>query len=428
MARLSRTQKYQDLREQINNDSEALGKTEELNNLQNKLDNIQNNFNSTVTQTVEPVEATKQVETVNPFTEIKTEEVNSNVDPFEDAEDAFNKLLAKLEENNDNATKAVEDLNAFTDPFAQPAINFDGVKVEAEPEVQVIPPVGEPVEVEPAPVEVVEPNQVVEETAKIEEPAKVEDTTVEEPKKEEEEELVNVIDTSTEAIADTMEQIDEELNGKIEPVQDEPVQDESVQDEPVQDEPAKVVEAPVEEKPVEVKPVDTNYVDAALKEVADYNKNDGRKTLDEISDGLIDTIRHPEDNKLNTNKDDEFSNTVSIELDKVLTEISNTQQIQTLKEEKEVVKEEHPVLTKKQDDGIEIKSMEETLAQEALEQTIPFKAETQTIQEVVDEEIEEDDSAPNKILNVILIILIVILIAILGVIVYYILYAKGIIG
>lgn len=383
MARLSRTQKFQDLREQINNDSEALGKTEELNNLQNKLDNIQNNFNSTVAQTVEPVEATKPVESVNAFTETKTEETNLNADPFADAEDSFNKLLAKLEESNDNATKAVESLNTFTDPFAQPAINFDEIKVEPEPEVEVIPPVGKPVEVEPAK----------------EEPAPV----VEEVKKEE---PVNVIDTSTETIADTMEEIDEELNGKVEQVE-----------EPV-----------VQEKPVEVKPVDTNYVDAALKEVNDYNKNDGRKTLDEISDGLIDTIRHPEDNKLNTNKDDEFSNTVSIELDKVLTEISNTQQIQTLKEEKEVVKEEHPVLTKKQDDGIEIKSMEETLAQEALEQTIPFKAETQTIQEVVDEEIEEDDSAPNKILNVILIILIVILIAILGVIVYYILYAKGIIG
>ena len=120
-------------------------------------------------------------------------------------------------------------------------------------------------------------------------------------------------------------------------------------------------------------------------------------------------------------------NTTSINVADVLTE--------TVKQE-EVDPEEfaskmadtisHPVLAKvMEEDVVEIKSLDETIKNDVVDDTIPFD-----INEAKkEEEIEYiDDEKPNKVLNAILIFLIVVLVIILGVILYYILYAKGIIG
>ena len=189
--------------------------------------------------------------------------------------------------------------------------------------------------------------------------------------------------------------------------------------------------------------VNNEYVEGTLAEVEAYNKNDGCQTVEDISKTLIDNIRHNKEEKEAIEAEDEFSNTVSLEIDKVLNELNvdtSTVNLENVLDneiaQKEEIKPEeyadkisdtfeHPVLTKKEEEPIEIMPLEETFKQETIDDTIPF-----VMEDVKNEEEIEyyDDEKPNKILNIFLIILIVILLAILGVIAYYILYAKGIIG
>ena len=181
--------------------------------------------------------------------------------------------------------------------------------------------------------------------------------------------------------------------------------------------------------------MNTEYVNDTLKEVADYNRNEGNKTIEEIPAAVVDAVRHPE--TVNREEsDDEFTNTVTLEIDKVLNEVRNPEEeaaakpVEEAEKAEEPVKEEetfeHPVLTKtaEEDKPVEILPLNETLKMDVIDDTIPFVAEKEN--EI--EEAEEEDSGFSKVINVILVILIVVLIAILGVIVYYILYAKGIIG
>lgn len=253
-----------------------------------------------------------------------------------------------------------------------------------------------------------------------------------------------------------MEDVVQELDGKIEPVTEEedkvdvntveeaveePNEDnvtsqEAEEAQEVSEEPQETAE--VKEEPV-VQEISNEYVDSTLAEVDEYNKQDGRKTVDDISNSIIDEIRHGDEKN-----DKEFSDTVSLEIDKVLSEIGasaapvNVENVlnDTVKPI-EVNPEEfaskmadtikHPVLAKVQgEEPVEIKSLDETLRQDVVDDTIPFVMNDNITEQ---EEIEEyyDDEKPNKVLNVILVILIVILLAILGVIAYYILYAKGII-
>ena len=89
----------------------------------------------------------------------------------------------------------------------------------------------------------------------------------------------------------------------------------------------------------------------------------------------------------------------------------------------------HPVLAKSlEEEPVEIKSMEETFTNNATTSTIAFDNKKLEKEDTSEEDYYYDDDKPNKILNVILIILMIMLVAIIGVIVYYILYAKGVIG
>ncbi len=187
----------------------------------------------------------------------------------------------------------------------------------------------------------------------------------------------------------------------------------------------------------------SSLLDSALKEVKSYNDQAGRASVEQISNDLIDELRH---NKTEDKDDDDFSNTVTLEIDKVLSElnldtISSLKIDEVLEDKKEVepleVKPEdvaekladtiaHPVLAKTlEEEPVEIKSMEETFTNT---NTISLSGKKIEKQEVAEEEYYYDDDKPNKILNVILVILMVMLVAIIGVIVYYILYARGIIG
>ena len=300
-----------------------------------------------------------------------------------------------------------------------------------------------------------------------------------------------------------------EANGTFNYITEEEKVEEPVKEEPV------VVTAPVVE---EVRPVVENasqFINETLAEVNAYNKQEGRQTVDEISPAIINQIRghvdEPKkeepvkeskpaveikptveikeeveeeldaDNIDNISLDDEeFSNTVSLEINKIISELKEEKKMDepidviNVVEKSETVPEvdasnytkpepkvessfianymrdtvetpivvpernneivTNPTLVSEDDDKkdeIEIKNyseVEEEIKNEVtmertLDSTIPFVVGDKDV-----EEEDEEDSASNKLLNVILIVLIVALIAVLGVIVYYILLAKGVIA
>ena len=209
----------------------------------------------------------------------------------------------------------------------------------------------------------------------------------------------------------------------------------------------KIDEPVVEEPSVEPTDVDVNsLLDKTLEEVADYNTQAGRLTVDENLNSLIEDVRHSGVN--DDKEDDEFSNTVTLEIDKVLSEINLEPVVETPAVSVEEVLEKtvevdpidvkrdeaaekladtiaHPVLTKAlEENPIEIKSLDETFTKDiSTTATLSFKK-----NEIAEEEDDYyyDDDKPNKVLNVVLIVLLVIFLIIVGVIVYFLLLAKGI--
>ena len=178
-----------------------------------------------------------------------------------------------------------------------------------------------------------------------------------------------------------------------------------------------------------------SYVNETIKEVSDYNKQNGEQTIGQLTNNMVNEIRHHEEPKETVpefkeptfRNDEDFSNTVSMEISKIMDEIPADR-----KEEVKPVVEEHPVLAKKledkvEEDVVEIKSFneiqaEETLTRDTVSNTIPF-----VVTNDDDDELEEDEEGSNTILNIILIVLIIILVVVLGLIVFYILKTKGIV-
>ena len=191
-----------------------------------------------------------------------------------------------------------------------------------------------------------------------------------------------------------------------------------------------------EEKPIEEIPVDTedevdgtttivngNYLDEALKEANDYNHQEGNKTLDELKDHFYKKEEPKE--KI----DEEFSNTVNLEIDKVLSEVQKdveeakeTKQEEKVEDLNKTAVFEHPVLAKEASDGVEILPMEETLKLDVIDDTIPF-----TALENEEDDDDDEDNGFGKVINIILIILIVVLVVIIGIIGYFLLAANGVI-
>ncbi|MBR2788779.1 MAG: hypothetical protein IKD94_06405 [Erysipelotrichaceae bacterium] len=188
-----------------------------------------------------------------------------------------------------------------------------------------------------------------------------------------------------------------------------------------------------------------SYVNETIQEVSDYNKQNGEQTIGQLTNNMVNEIRHheepretvPEFKQPAFKNDDDFSNTVSMEISKIMDEIPADRKeevkVQPVKtEEVKPVVEEHPVLAQKLEDTIEenvveIKSLneiqaEETLTRDTVSNTIPF-----VVTNDDDDELEEDEEGSNTILNIILIVLIIILVVVLGLIVFYILKTKGII-
>ena len=209
----------------------------------------------------------------------------------------------------------------------------------------------------------------------------------------------------------------------------------------------KIDEPVVEETSVEPSDVDVNsLLDKTLEEVADYNTQAGRLTVDENLNSLIEDVRHGGFN--DDEEDDDFSNTVTLEIDKVLSEINlepvtgptvsldevldNTVEVDPIDAKREKAAEKladtltHPVLTKTLEESpVEIKTLDETFTKD-LSTTATLSFKKNEIAEEDDEDYYYDDDKPNKVLNVVLIVLLVIFLIIVGVIVYFLLLAKGI--
>ena len=209
-----------------------------------------------------------------------------------------------------------------------------------------------------------------------------------------------------------------------------------------------VPELPEANETVETNSVDVNsLLDKTLEEVADYNTQAGRLTVDENLNSLIEDVRHSGVN--DDKEDDEFSNTVTLEIDKVLSEINLEPVVETPAVSVEEVLEKtveidpidvkrdeaaekladtiaHPVLTKALEESpIEIKSLDETFTKDiSTTATLSFKK--NEVAEEEDDDYYYDDDKPNKVLNIVLIVLLVIFLIIVGVIVYFLLLAKGI--
>lgn len=227
------------------------------------------------------------------------------------------------------------------------------------------------------------------------------------------------------------------------------------------------------------------YLNQTMSDVFSYNINNGEQTINTVIDNVVDEVRHgeeksepvedtesievienpvqeeekvdPIDNtywtpfvdtnaELDADKieeepkqeidDEEFSNTVSMEISKMMEEIAKAPETPEVKEEpviEEVKQEEvqetiqinETITEEKPEEVVEIKNISEIdnePAKDTMSSTIPFIVAAED--EEIEEEEEEDGS--NTVLNVILIVLIVVLVAVLGLIVFYILKTKGI--
>ena len=156
-----------------------------------------------------------------------------------------------------------------------------------------------------------------------------------------------------------------------------------------------------------------------------------------VEEHLEENTTEQENTVEQTEEDENFSNTVSMEISKIMDEISTQEEpVNPLNEqiEEPVVNKpdmEHPVLAKKleeqEEEVVEIKNLKEIdiepVTDATISSTIPFIVSNDDDDEY---DVDEDEGS-NTILNIILIILIIILVAVLGLIVFYILKTKGII-
>lgn len=205
----------------------------------------------------------------------------------------------------------------------------------------------------------------------------------------------------------------------------------------------------------------SSYLDEALNEADLYSRVNGENTVDKLAGNIIDEVRH-NDAELDADQDslandmtgfietpivnnqeeinDSFKDTVTMEISKIMDEISansfvnsaneneGSEQVEEDNDINSVVENTIPYLNNEdQKDAIEIKSLSELQENEAndqLSETIPFIV---SEKENNDVEVIENSDGKNTVLNIILIVLIIILVAVLGLIVFYILKTQNII-
>lgn len=546
MARLTRTQKYAELRDQLENGREIEIKSDALNKFEDKLEQL--NIDS-VNVKEEVTEAPKEESSELPLEEVNTE-VNEEAvieeepteevveEPTKDVSlEAAEEVVLEVPASEEPKEEVNDDYVPFD--FDEPVSDTETVEEETVDENLVEEPVieetpkEEPV-VEETPVEtetseneetssesdidndepidllssllndfeevkpIVETPETVNEEADV--PAENEEAepasevleesaeevvTTEETKNDEPVDLLDSLLSDLDSITPVVENNDEEsetIDVQKTPV--ETVTEEVEEETPVLEEvnePSEEETAPeTDEEPVVLEPVvskedaeviDNQYLEECLNEVNEYNKSKGLMTADEVPSTILNEIRGINTQEMpvvNENTEDELSNTVTLEIKKILSELEaednkeefthevEAQMPPTVEEElpKEVSDmlksymnseenktssnlEETMLVENMSDIKEEIKAVKESVANEAtldstlLNETMPLEVagDTTVVRKAHDDEEDDEDEerGPNRILNFILISLIVVLLLILGFIGYLILVAQGII-
>jgi len=429
MAKLTRTQKYAQLRENLSNEKENTLTTNDLSVHEDRLNNV--------------------IETLAPSNIEKVIEVPSSVE-------VASENIENITTNNPNYSwtsfqevPVVDEIKEVEELKEEPSIIHETI---VEPHV---------VEVESAPIEEVSISEIQEpilssdylsyfsnpeiEKAYAEQEAKEASQDVVEQIHEEEEKIFVPIEESIQTVDTNVSEVKETVNEIAEFVDE------------VDDNKVEIIET----KPVDLQDsheierrdeVPNEFINDTISEVDEYNRQGGHKTIDELTNHMVDEIRHPDEAKENVFtevpvpnfniNDDDFSNTVSLEITKIMDEISNieTVPVEDIKEEvvDEVVNEaieEHPVLTQALDqeeaveEVVEIKNLNELEAdpiKDTVSGTIPFVVSNNEDEDIIDDDEDEEENS-NTILNVILVVLIIVLLAVLGLIIFYILKTRGII-
>ena len=464
MAKLTRTQKYAEFRENLSNDSEPSLSTKELSSYEDRLNNIANYVEANERPVKEDVSIASNVN--NEHLEEATP-IEQLVDSFKEQE----KLTQQQVRNDQTIEQSLEELqNILQEDFQ--ATHHESV--EEAPEVKTeeenipysnieVSPIGEnhefynttPVHKDPEVAELEEePHYMgLYVNPKIEQAYEESEKKLEEEAKKIKEETPAY--TSYESKIKTGIVDEDTLSHAI--IEEEPVHEETVEKQVSK---PTIMEEPADNHAISYASNTQNtYINEVMSEVDEHLKQKGQQNINDLTDNMVNEVRRTENKTVLkpqeydytedvTNKDEEFSNTVSMEISKIMDEVVHTDsnpvvtpavqvKQQVIAERKENTKtevEQHPVLTQslheeKKEDVVEIKNIDDidvndVPAKEATTGTIPFVVAAND-EEFIDDEDEEDGS--NTILNIILIILIVILIAVLGLIIFYILKTRGII-
>ena len=420
MAKLTRTKKYADFREQILNDKEENIATDDLSPYKSRLDNIQDilspnskeekpeyQFNNSFSNDPFVDSFNKPQQSENPFNQSFDEFLNAGKqfkepkieeNPFEKYEqntnkqqnDSFYDDFMNSVKRNDNTTNNNNDFDSFFGINKNEAVNinqndvFDDIKDDSDEIIS---------------------------------------------KKERDTYLTQTISGVNQYNRDNGQQtIDQLLDNSVNEVRH----------------PENTGDVNLTQSFDYSKELDANIVDT-LNDDQNNNayeqKQDNYSNSKAIDNGIDNSFSNPfnSSNELDADvidtrnaKQDEFSNTVSMEITKIMDEVVNLQKEAEAKEsetENRVVEENTSVNNtldeEKSEEVVDIKNISEMEAEpvsNTMSSTIPFVVAADD-EEILDED-EEDGS--NTILNIILVVLIVVLIAVLGLIVFYILKTKGI--
>lgn len=529
MARLTRTQKYAQLSQEVANDKEQSTSTKQLADLEQRLKNITENLSAPKVEEVEekvenifkPVMEFADDVSVEETVQAESKEVEEPKTKKFEWEDFDNSVVSDLEsmladleravENNKQKDIVVEekdqievdDVSASFDsifsedefkqePFEEVIIEplveetegsseeksknltIDELELDDilgdiptysdfQEDLSEIAETKDEVNEEEIFEELVSEESTLDEVVQLEEPVfevveETEENIIEDSTGEtenESEEPVEVLseEEPVETIVENVE-LDKEESEDIETFEE--YQDEKTDEEIIED---VVVDEMTPEEIVEVPDTTlfqdediVNLLDEAKEDMDLHNKVNGQLGIDDIADSLIEEVRSESKEEVvepevildadkeveyldvplvEEDSDDEFSNTVSLEITKIMEEIPSTPVVENplvdIVEEPTIAV---PVVEEvKEENAVEIKNLNEIDIEPAantVSSTIPFIVNTNDEDEIEDDEDDEDEGS-NTILNIILIILIIVLIIVLGLIIFYILKTKGII-
>ncbi len=465
MERQTRTKKYSDLRNQLENNNETEGKTEGLSAYQDKLNSVEETLNN---QNTSQVVEEPTVEDAVQDEEVIAEATEEALKPAEEE-------IKSEEHSKVNGVEMEETVEETEIP--EEALTEDNNVAEA---------------VEDTPVE--EHEEIVE-TEKVETPEEATTNDNESALEEMASEILKEENSTKEpAVEEVEESVEEQIN-------------QTVVEEPIVETIIDSAEEEAKESQEEIITTTDDYLEKTLEEVNQYNKAQGLLTADDVPDRILGEVRGIAITETGEEAQEELNNTVTLEIKNILAAMEedsnseNTEDFQEVNPEEvikevagvevseepakedntdlnklletmgiskeaaemlkpylkdsdapEEVKEVHevkaqvletPEATSNDDEVLEVIKIEEEIEktkvnvlnaaaevshneENLLNDTIPFEIKTENSEDKKEEVLDEENAMPNKILNIILIVLIVILLAVLGVIIYWILLAQGI--